>query len=205
MFSSDLVACYVYCLYCILDVTQYQSVAISLSHTPIMCVASCLRIPRRARRAVIILRFSDMIVVGGLGGLSLSDNTRGKIMFNRATLDDDRSYKLCPLWSKLYLCRLSDHIVLSLAMCRPILLGLIRLQCFNCYIVTCVALPSAWHYWSYNIITYIYACSGYCRTLCELPLSVIGVFVLSLQLYMVCYDIWAQMSACYRFPVLRAV
>ena len=43
------------------------------------------------------LRFSDMIVVGELGGLSLSDNTRGKIMFNRATLDDDRSYKVCPL------------------------------------------------------------------------------------------------------------
>ena len=36
------------------------------------------------------LRFSEMIVVGELGGLSLSDNTRGKIMFNRATLDDDR-------------------------------------------------------------------------------------------------------------------
>ena len=43
------------------------------------------------------LRFSDMIVVGELGGLSLSDNTRGKIMFNRATLDDDRSYKVFPL------------------------------------------------------------------------------------------------------------
>ena len=45
-----------------------------------------------ARRAVKILRFSDMIVVGELGGLSLSDSTRGKILFNRATLDDDRSW-----------------------------------------------------------------------------------------------------------------
>ena len=45
---------------------------------------------RGERRAVI--RFSDMIVVGELGGLSLSDSTRGKILFNRATLDDDLSW-----------------------------------------------------------------------------------------------------------------